>query len=114
MNRLTPIALVFAAFIMMGAGDLAERVSELEAQVHQLNLSVRDASATGGLCILFGAFCALWAQHTGRSAWLWFFLGLFFSVITVMVLLYKNSKDPTTASMSRPNISDTGDQSHAS
>lgn len=31
--------------------------------------------------------CVLWAQDTGRSAWLWFFLGLLFSVITVLVLL---------------------------
>ena len=43
--------------------------------------------------MLFGAFCALWAQNTGRNAWLWFFLGLFFSVITVIVLLAKNAND---------------------
>jgi len=42
---------------------------------------------------LFGAFCALWAQNTNRNAWLWFFFGLIFSVITVLVLLAKNSGD---------------------
>jgi hypothetical protein len=42
---------------------------------------------------LFSAFCALWAQNTGRNAWLWFFMGLLFSVITVLVLLSKNSED---------------------
>ena len=36
---------------------------------------------------------ALRAQQTGRNAWLWFFLGLFFNVITLLVLLYKNSID---------------------
>ena len=54
----------------------------------------RERAAGGcGLGILFGAFCALWAQNTGRSAWLWFFLGLFFSVIAVLVVLSKNSND---------------------
>ena len=42
---------------------------------------------------LFGAFCALWAQNTGRSAWLWFFLGIIFSVLTVIFLLSKNASD---------------------
>lgn len=45
-------------------------------------------------------FCAIaiWAQNTGRNAWLWFFLGLLFSVITGLVMLYKNSKDRQRAS----------------
>ncbi len=43
--------------------------------------------------IFFGIFCALWAQNTNRSAWLWFFLGLFFAPLTGLVLLYKNSQD---------------------
>lgn len=41
---------------------------------------------------LSGIFCALWAQNTGRNAWLWFFLGVFFNAIILLVLLYKNSK----------------------
>ena len=45
----------------------------------------------GAVVFLFGAFCALWAQNTNRNPWLWFFLGLFFNVITVLVLLAKNS-----------------------
>ncbi len=45
------------------------------------------------MLFLFGAFCALWAQNTNRNAWLWFFIGLIFSVITVLVLLAKNSGD---------------------
>ena len=28
-----------------------------------------------------------------RNAWLWFFLGLFFNVVTLLVLLYKNSRE---------------------
>lgn len=48
---------------------------------------------SGGSAFLFGAFCALWAQNTGRGSWTWFFLGLFFNVITVIVLLSKNAND---------------------
>ena len=56
--------------------------------------SLRNQAAGGcGLGMLFGAFCALWAQNTRRNAFLWFLLGAIFSVITVMVLLYKNSQD---------------------
>jgi len=56
-----------------------------------------DTGSSGAAIFLFGAFCALWAQNTQRNAWLWFFLGIFFSVITVLVLLYKNSKDKDEA-----------------
>jgi hypothetical protein len=42
---------------------------------------------------LFGIFCAYWAQVTGRSAWLWFFMGLLFGPITGIVLASKNSDD---------------------
>jgi Na+/melibiose symporter-like transporter len=53
-------------------------------------------AAPAAVLILFGAFCALWAQNTGRNAWSWFFLGLAFSVITVAVLLFKNAEDRRT------------------
>jgi len=55
---------------------------------------VRTDTAGGcGLTMLFGAFCALWAQNSGRRPLLWFILGVFFNVIAVLVLLYKNSED---------------------
>ena len=66
--------------------NLDSRISSLESQIHQHG----DA---GVAFFLFGVFCALWAQNTGRNAWGWFFLGLFFNIITGMVLLYKNSND---------------------
>ncbi len=43
--------------------------------------------------LLFAFFCALWAQNTKRNPWLWFFLGLIFSIITAFVMLHKNSMD---------------------
>ena len=71
----------------------AQQISSIEHRVGKLEGKARQASAAGAGAFLFGAFCALWAQNTGRSAWLWFFLGLLFSVIAVLVLLFKNSED---------------------
>lgn len=69
-----------------------ERIANLESRIS--NLESRAYGTDAGVAVwLFGAFCALWAQNTSRNPWLWFFLGLFFSVITVLVLLKKNSDD---------------------
>ncbi len=69
------------------------QMEQLESKVSRLDHDLRNASNTGLVAFLFGVFCALWAQNTGRSAWLWFFLGLFFNFITVLFLLTKNSND---------------------
>ncbi len=73
--------------------SLEHTVRALETKVSGLEGSAKTAATGGGVSFLFGAFCAIWAQNTNRSAWLWFFLGLFFSVITVIFLLVKNSDD---------------------
>jgi len=70
-----------------------QRITNLEYRVSHVEHRASNTASGGAAVVLFGAFCALWAQNTGRSAWLWFFLGLLFSVITVLVLLYKNSND---------------------
>lgn len=67
------------------AQTIEDRVQDLERQVDRL-------ATTGLVLFLFGVFCAFWAQETGRSAWGWFFLGLFFGPVTTIVLLAKNSK----------------------
>ncbi|AVH71288.1 hypothetical protein NLP_2631 [Nostoc sp. 'Lobaria pulmonaria (5183) cyanobiont'] len=67
------------------------QVTSLKYQVSNLEHDVRQAGAIAIFCV--GAFCALWAQNTGRNAWLWFFLGIFFAPITLIVLLAKNSAD---------------------
>ncbi|MGO9918056.1 MAG: hypothetical protein ACLQIB_25615 [Isosphaeraceae bacterium] len=69
------------------------RIAELERRIEHLPTPIQTHGPDGAVFFLFGAFCALWAQNTGRNAWLWFFLGLFFNVITVLVLLWKNSDD---------------------
>jgi hypothetical protein len=83
-----------------GGGLPAEDVARLEARIKALESRVareestlRNNSSDGAVVFLYGAFCALWAKNTGRSAWLWFFMGLLFSVFTVIVLLSKNSED---------------------
>jgi Flp pilus assembly protein TadB len=72
-----------------------QRITDLERKVSEFQHKSPTTNGVdmSGVAMLFGAFCALWAQNTGRSAWLWFFLGLFFSAITVIVLLVKNSND---------------------
>jgi hypothetical protein len=49
--------------------DLETRLSRVEHRGYQT-----DQGAGGVAIFLCGAFCALWAQQTRRSAWLWFFL----------------------------------------
>lgn len=79
----------------------SEKVERLESRITQLEYRVSEseqkiskveefAQDLGPLLFLFGAFCALWAQNSRRNAWLWFFVGLFFHVFAVLVLLYKN------------------------
>lgn len=92
--------LLVVAFLLIGMTTVApaqqvdsSRMSQLEERVSKLDHDVKNAATTGSVLILFGTFCALWAQNTGRSAWLWFFLGGCFSVITVFFLLTKNSND---------------------
>jgi hypothetical protein len=70
-----------------------QRVTQVEERVSKLESRVQQLGGEGLALFLFAAFCALWAQNTGRSAWLWFFLGLLFSAITVLVLLSRNASD---------------------
>ncbi len=94
MNRI--FLVVVLAFGFCGtalAQSEPQRVAQLEGRVSTLEEKIRSVGDAGLVLFLFGAFCALWAQNSGRSGWLWFFLGLFFSVITVLVLLNKNSID---------------------
>ena len=84
---------VFAVCVSMRAQTASEAVSTLASRVSSLESHVNQLPNALLVSFLFGAFCALWAMNSGRNSWLWFFLGLFFSVITVLVLLLKNSRD---------------------
>ncbi len=76
---------------------LRSEIKQRDGEIQQLSSKVKEANRIGFPLFLFGAFCALWAQNTGRSAWGWFFLGALFNVITVVVLLAKNSSDKKPA-----------------
>lgn len=73
--------------------DVGSRVDRLEREVRGLSRQTREKARTGAVAFLFGAFCALWAQNTRRNPWLWFVLGVLFSVVTVLFLLRKNADD---------------------
>jgi len=83
------LLLTFGSMLPMRA--LAQ--SDLEQRVVRLEHKAAADEGVGVAVFVCAAFCALWAQNTGRNAWLWFFFGLFLSVIAVFVLLYKNSND---------------------
>lgn len=89
------IYLIFLVLLPVAATaqTLPDTVVELEHRVSKLEQAVQSTSNVGIPLFLFGAFCALWAQNTSRNPWLWFFLGLLFSAISVLVLLYKNGQD---------------------
>lgn len=86
---LGPAQYVFA----QNDNGLDQRIEKLERKVSLNNSRINTSGGVAGLSFLFGAFCALWAQNTNRNSWLWFFLGLFFTIITVLFLLSKNSLD---------------------
>jgi hypothetical protein len=89
----TTMAVVCVPTRVTAEDSVDARIQALERRIAQQESPVRDNSSDGAVVILYGVLCALWAQNTGRNAWLWFFMGMVFSVITVMVLLYKNSED---------------------
>jgi hypothetical protein len=73
--------------------SVERRLDELQSQVNSLKTVIPRGTSEGGALFLYGAFCALWAQTTGRNPWLWFFVGFIFSFVTVLFLLAKNSDD---------------------
>jgi hypothetical protein len=98
MKRVFVWLVATAAVVFVPARATAEesvdaRIQALEKRIAHQESSVRDNSSDGATVFLYGVFCALWAQNTGRNAWLWFFLGVMFSVVTVLFLLAKNSED---------------------
>ncbi len=100
-NRSPEGLLSLASFLI--AQQTQPDVQLLESRVEHLESEIEDVRGTAAgayavVFFLFGAFCALWAQYTGRSAWGWFFLGLFFGPITVIVLLVKHRGDKERAS----------------
>ena len=97
MTRGLRLASILAAMMLAGTAlsqpSSQSPLDDLENRVTRIESTIDDLASMGVVIFFFGAFCALWAQNSGRNAWLWFFLGAFFNLITVLVLLWKNSAD---------------------
>ncbi len=96
---------VLVTIMLLTGSALAQPPSQsqldlLESRVTTIESAIDNLASAGLVLFLFGAFCALWAKNSGRNAWLWFFLGAFFNLITVLVLLSKNSSDRQTGGTS--------------
>jgi FtsH-binding integral membrane protein len=59
----------------------------------------KDYRETGAGLFVSGIFCALWAQYTRRSSWLWFFFGLILAPLALIVLVWKNANDLSDGKM---------------
>jgi cell division protein FtsW (lipid II flippase) len=95
--------LMFVVLAALSAPASAAMVESHEQRLTRLEQRVNHMDSLVGASVLCAALCALWAQNTGRNPWLWFFLGLIFSVIAVLVMLYKNAEDiKARKRMSRP------------
>ena len=79
-------------FAQAASADAIASVNDTDDH-YRLRIGPAEADLGPAVLFLFGAFCALWAQNTGRNPWLWFFLGFLFSVITIFFLLTKNAND---------------------
>ena len=49
-----------------------------------------EYATVGYVNLLFGIWCAKWAQSSDQSPWGWFFFGLFLAPIAGIVILTKN------------------------
>ena len=87
------LALTMLASTALAQQSVQTPLNNLETRLSELESTVDELASAGFVIFLFGAFCALWAQNSGRNAWLWFFLGGIFNFIAVLVLLAKNSAD---------------------
>lgn len=93
------VGIVFLMLALSACPAMAQEQS-LESRVSKVERELNDNSG-GIILFLCGAFCALWAQNTGRNSWLWFFLGLVCSGIAVLVVLWKNADDLAKQAASR-------------
>ena len=96
LSLLTIAALIWLA-VFVPRTAMAELESptttQVESRVASIESRLLDYASSTGVLFLYGAFCALWAQNTRRSPWLWFVLGVFLSFAALLILLSRNSLD---------------------
>jgi hypothetical protein len=79
--------------IQIQKSEIQQLRNQINSENSQIDNKLNLYASSSSVLFLFGAFCALWAQNTGRNPWSWFFLGLVFSFITVIILLIKSADD---------------------
>jgi cation transport ATPase len=84
---------LFAAALFAPWAPLAAATVSVDDRLARVEHRVSHADAMISVGLVAAVICALWAQNTARNPWLWFFAGLFFSAIALLVLLYKNARD---------------------
>lgn len=72
---------------------IAQQNRQLRIDVNSIKFDLANKASMPMITFFIGIFCALWAQNTNRNPWLWFFLGLFFNIITGLFLLARNADD---------------------
>ena len=73
--------------------EARETEREFDRLEDDIEEDIEDNAAGGLVLFLSGAVCAMWAQFTSRSAWLWLFFGLILSSIALIALLWTTSTD---------------------
>lgn len=91
--RILRLLIVLGAACVAPALRGAAATQTVEERLDRLERRISRTDAVVSVGIVSAAICALWAQNTGRNAWLWFFAGLIFSALTLLVMLYKNAQD---------------------
>lgn len=86
-----------------GYSELDSRINGMENRINELESKqsiqenkfneMHQGTAYGSIAVLFGCFCALWAQNTRRNATAWFFLGLIFTFFAAFAVVWKNYAD---------------------
>ena len=75
---------------------LTKRVNELESELSSLSYDTEkleeEFNCSALALFFFAFFSAWWAKSTGRSALLWFVLGIFFHFITAIVIVCKTER----------------------
>lgn len=59
----------------------------------KLEMRNKSSEALNAAFFVSGVLCALWAQYTRRSPWVWFFFGGILAPLALLMLLWKNAED---------------------
>lgn len=73
--------------------EIEQLNQKLDNQASAIQQKLGTYASSFMVLFLFGAFCALWAQNTNRNPLLWFFAGVIFNLLAVLLVLSNNYRD---------------------